>query len=146
MTGARTTERADAVVRSGRPVVGIAIAVIGVVHLLVAPLLMGDSLRSIFDGGVVGSVDADPALQDLRGVGFWYLTTGVACVMLAALVTWIERHTGGLPTFVGWMFVGLAAFGVVVMPLSPFWAFLVVAALTFRSSRRVARGSTRPPA
>lgn len=120
----------------GRPVVGAAIGVIGVAHLLAAPLVVGDSVRSILDGGVVASVDADPALADLRGVGFWYVVTGIACVMLAALVVWIERKVGAVPTFVGWMFVALAGFGIVLMPLSPFWAFLVVAALAFRSARR----------
>lgn len=133
MTGTKTAARATASTRT-RPVVAIAVGVIGVAHLLVAPLVVGDSLRSLLDGGVVGSVDADPALADLRGVGFWYLTTGIASLMLAALIGWIERRLGGVPRLVGWMFVALAGFGIAVMPVSPFWAFLVVAALAFRSS------------
>ena len=119
-----------------RPVVGLALTFVGIVHILVTPLVVGDSVRSIIEGGVVAAVERDPATAVLRGLGFWYVTAGLAVIMLGALVIWIERTTGSVPTLLPWMLVGLTVWGVLLMPLSPFWAFLVIALLAFRKARR----------
>lgn len=119
-----------------RPLVGISLLVLGAIHVLVAPLVVNDSLQSILDGGVAGSIEADPELVTLRGYGFWYLTAGLAVIVLGAHVLQVERATGAVPRLLGWLLVGLTVWGVVLAPLSPFWAFLLIAGLAFRSARR----------
>jgi len=125
-----------------RPVVGLALTFVGIVHILVTPLVVGDSVRSVIEGGVVAAVERDPATAVLRGLGFWYVTAGLAVIMLGALVIWIERTTASVPTLLPWMLVGLTVWGVLLMPLSPFWAFLVIALLAFRKTRRPASATT----
>jgi len=132
-----------------RPVVGLALAIVGIVHVLVTPLVVGNSLRSIIEGGVVATVEREPALAVLRGLGFWYVTAGLAMIMLGVLVIWIERTTSSVPLLLPWMLVGLTAWGVLLMPVSPFWAFLVIAFLAFRKARGPVTASTgveTPPA
>jgi len=119
-----------------RPVVGLALTAVGIVHILVTPLVVGDSVRSIIDGGVIATVDRERTAAVLRGLGFWYLTAGLAMIMLGALVIWIERTTSSVPMLLPWMLVGLTVWGVLLMPVSPFWAFLVIAILAFRKARR----------
>jgi hypothetical protein len=119
-----------------RPVVGLALTIVGTVHVLVTPLVVGDSVRSIIEDGVVAAIEREPAAEVLRGLGFWYVTAGLATIMLGALVIWIERTTGSVPILLPWMLVGLTAWGVLLMPVSPFWAFLVIAFIAFRKARR----------
>lgn len=120
----------------GRPLIGGALAVIGVVHVLITPLLYGDAVRSVLDAGVFAAIDADPALTDLRGAGFWYASAGIILIALGVVVGWAERRLGTVPAALGWLLLGFGVWGVVLMPVSPFWVFLILAALTFRSSRR----------
>lgn len=127
---------------AARPVVGAALIIVGVVHVLITPLVVGDSFRSIIDGGVLAAVEREPATAVLRGLGFWYTTAGLAMIMLGGLVIWIERTTGSVPMLLAWMLVGLTLWGVLLMPVSPFWVFLVIAFLAFRKARRpVAAGA-----
>jgi hypothetical protein len=119
-----------------RPVVGLALTIVGIVHVLITPVVVGDSVRSIIEGGVVAAVERDPAAAVLRGLGFWYVTAGLAMIMLGAMVIWIERTTATVPMLLPWMLVGLTVWGVLLMPVSPFWVFLLIAFLAFRKARR----------
>jgi hypothetical protein len=127
----------------GRPIVGIVLGVIAVIHIATAYVFYGDSLRSIVDAGVVASIDKDPALNNLRSAGFWYLTTGSGLMLISALITWAEHRDGRVPFFVAWMLLGMAAWGLVFMPLSGFWAILVASGLAFWSARRRSPARTR---
>lgn len=117
--------------RGRHPVVGSAVVMVGVVHLATSPFLYGDEIRSILRGGVVGSVDADPAVQDLRSLGFWFLTAGVSLLVLGALVIRLEREHGVAPAVVGWLLLGLGVWGVLLVPASPFWVFVLLAVLVW---------------
>lgn len=130
---ARTTTPHQVTTR--RPLVGVVLAAIGVVHIAATPIFYGDALRSVLDSGVVASIEADPALVDLRSAGFWYVAAGLGIVTLGVVVTWAERRLGTVPAVLGWIMLGLAVWGVIMMPVSPFWAFFLVAGLAFRSAR-----------
>jgi hypothetical protein len=43
----------------------------------ITPRLFRRSVRSILDGGVIGSIEADPDQAELRGLAFWYATAGL---------------------------------------------------------------------
>lgn len=122
-----------------RPWVGWSISGIAVIHLLSGAAFFGPSLRSIWAGGVINAVEADPASELLRSVGFWYLASGLSTLGLGLVVTWLQRRLAEVPTMLGWLLLGITAFGVVLMPASGFWLFLVPATLTFLEARRFAR-------
>lgn len=124
-----------------RPVVGTVLVVIGIVHTLAAPLFFGDGLDGIVNAGVVDGVEHDAAGLTERSAAFWYVSAGVAVVLLGVLIGWIERRLGYTPGLVGWLLVILAVWGVALIPASPFWVFGLAAVLAFRSARRsVERG------
>jgi len=122
-----------------RPWVGWSISGIAVIHLLTAAAFYGPSLKSIWAGGVINAVEADPGSQLLRSVGFWYLASGLAMLSLGLVVTWLQRRLCEVPTMLGWLLLGITVFGVVLMPASAFWVFLVPAALTFLQARQFTR-------
>lgn len=98
-----------------------------------------DSLRSTLAAGVVGAVERDPALIPLRGVGFWYITTGIGWGLLGGVVRWYELRVGAPPKKLGWALAVTAAWGVALMPKSGFWALFVPAALVLRANRSTGR-------
>lgn len=119
-----------------RPWTGIVLAVIAALHLAGAPLFYGDALRSILDAGVIASVEADPGSVALRSAGFWYLTTGLSLVVLSAIVIWVEQRVGTLPRVLPWLLLGIAVWGILLVPASGFWSFLPAAAVAFVAARR----------
>jgi|Tabmets5t2r1_1033131.scaffolds.fasta_scaffold19108_4 Family of unknown function (DUF6463) len=119
-----------------RPVVGAVLVVVGIVHTLAVPLFYGDGLDGIVNAGVVNGVERDASGLAERSAAFWYVSAGIALVLLGVLVGWIERRLGHTPAMVGWLLVILAVWGVVLIPASPFWVFGLAAVLAFRSARR----------
>ena len=125
------------VIRRNRPLVGPLLMAVGLIHVGLTPLLMGPSVRSVLAGGVVAASEADPELAELRGLGFWYTTAGLAMIAYGWSITDRERQQQPLPAGLPVSLAALCAWGVVLMPKSPFWVFGVLAALA-----EVRRGST----
>ncbi|WP_157574899.1 DUF6463 family protein [Jiangella muralis] len=124
-----------------RPLVGWSLLVIAGLHVLSAPVIYPDSLRSTWEAGVVLAVEADPALIAERGVGFWYVTAGLGLGLLGGVVRSLERRGDAPPRALGWGLLALTGWGAALMPVSGFWAFLVPAVLTLRQPRRVTAGA-----
>lgn len=118
-----------------RPLVGESLLVIAALHIAAAPAIYPESLRSTWDAGVIGAVEADPALVELRGVGFWYVVAGVGVGLLGGTVRWGEVNVGSTPRWLGWSLLGLAAGGGAMVPKSGFWAFAVPGLLALRRRR-----------
>jgi hypothetical protein len=118
-----------------RPLVGESLLAIAALHIVAAPAVYPESLRSTWDAGVVGAVEADPALADRRGVGFWYVVAGVGVGLLGGVVREGEVRTGVIPRWFGWSMLGLAAGGATLMPRSGFWSFAVPGVLALRRRR-----------
>lgn len=118
-----------------RPLVGDTLLAIAAVHVAAAPVVYPRSLRSTWDGGVVGAIDAEPELSDLRGVGFWYLATGIGVGVLGAVVRDAEARRREVPSWLGWSLLGLTVGGGALMPRSGFWAFAVPGLLALRRRR-----------
>ena len=110
------------------PVVGASLVGIGVVHVAATRAFYPESVRSIIQGGVIGAVEADPALTALRGVGFWYATAGLGVIALGLAVCHVER-AGRLRSDTAAVLAGIGAWGVSLVPKSGFWLFFPVAAL-----------------
>jgi hypothetical protein len=116
---------------------GLWAVVLGTVHVASVHAFHPESVRSVLDGGVVASVDAEPTLAERRGVGFWYVTSGLMTIGLGVVVRGHENVHGRPPAATASVLVGTGLWGVLLMPVSPFWLFLPIAWL--------ARSSGRPP-
>jgi hypothetical protein len=115
--------------------VGDVITTIGLLHLVVAPAVYPDSLRSILEGGVLGSIDAEPAVKDLRSTGFWYVTAGLTLVVVGVTATNHEQVVGRPPGATAWGLLGLSMFGTALMPVSGFPLLSVPAMMSIRRHR-----------
>jgi len=73
-----------------------------------SPLVYGESVRSVVDGGVVATIEAEAALAGRRRVGFWYATAGLARIAYGITIADRERQDAPLATRVP---VTLAAIG-----------------------------------
>lgn len=125
-----------------RPLVGPLMAAVGVIHVAITPVVYGASVRSVVDGGVVASVEAEPALAERRGVGFWYATAGLAMIAYGVAIAERERQAAPLPVSLPVVMTGIGAWGVLLMPKSPFWVFgplAALAAIRRRSATRTVR-------
>jgi hypothetical protein len=116
-----------------RAVVGPLMMAVGVIHVAIAPVLFPRSVRSLVDGRVIASVEADPQAE-LRGLGFWYVTSGVAFAVYGLAVAERERQPEPLPASLPAGLTALGLWGVLLMPKSPFWVFPLFAA--FAAVRR----------
>ncbi len=121
---------------TGRRVIGWALGSIAVIHLALTPVVYDKSTRSIRDAGIVGSIDADPELVDLRSAGFWYATSGWAMLLLAVLTGRAERREGVVPASSVWGLAAISLWGLLFMPLSGFLPLLGLASYAGVRRRR----------
>lgn len=101
---------------------GKSIIIIGILHSIVGVAAFHDILILLFNERLFNTISLKTAPQ--RGEAFWFLFTGAALIMIGALVDWIERKEIGLPAFLAWSFVAMAAVGALIMPVSGFWLLL----------------------
>jgi hypothetical protein len=115
------------------------VAAVGAIHLAITPVVYGAAVRSVVDGGIVASIEAEPALAERRGVGFWYATAGLAMIAYGVAIAERERQAAPLPVSLPVALTGMGAWGVVLMPKSPFWVFGPLAALAAVRRRALTR-------
>lgn len=114
---------------------GVWTMVLGSVHVATVGVFYPASVRSILKAAVLSSVDADPALVERRGVGFWYLTSGLLLIGLGAIVRGQEKTHGRPPPATAPVLLATGVWGILLTPTSGFWAFLPIAWLA-RASRQ----------
>lgn len=132
--------------RVSRAVVGPALTVVGVAHVGLTARLYPDAVRSILDAGVLNAVTADPAEAAARTAAFWFATTGVGLVATGLVVTSLEHHVVPLPRSLPWVLAGVGAWGLALLPASPFWVFPVLAVVAEARRRRPTRAQPAPDA
>ena len=125
---------------SRRPLVGPLLTTVGAIHVAITPLVYGASVRSVVDGGVVAAIEAEPALAERRGVGFWYTTSGLALIACGIAIAERERQDAPLPVSLPVTLAALGTWGVVLMPKSPFRVFGPLAALAAVRRRHAPSG------
>lgn len=113
--------------RVARAVVGPALTVVGVAHVGLTAVLYTPAVRRIVDAGVLNAVAVDPEDAAARTAAFWFATTGVGLVAIGLVVTSLEHHVTPLPRSLPWVLLGVGAWGIVLLPASPFWVFPVLA-------------------
>lgn len=110
-----------------RPTAGTALTIVGILHTSIGLAEHREVLRDVVRDGVIDTVEGDAE----REAAFWFITCGVAIVLMGWSLRWARLQTGTLPRFVGPALLGIGTVGVTLMPRSGFWAVLVAAILAF---------------
>jgi Family of unknown function (DUF6463) len=118
------------------PLVGPLVAAVGTIHVALTPLLYPQAVGSIRRSRVIASIEAEPDQPEVRSLGFWYATCGLALIAYGALIAERERQQDPLPIAAPTALTGLGLWGVLLMPRSGFWALFPLAALAWRRRRR----------
>ncbi len=100
----------------------------GVLDLSYVLVFHSRQLAAIAQDGFFDAVELDPAQFD-RETAFWHLAFGTMVLILGGLVHWAQARTGTLPAFLGWSLLAFGLFGVILVPVSGFWAVLPQAVL-----------------
>lgn len=124
--------------RARRRVVGPLLVCVGAVHVGLTPVLYPEAVRGVLDAGVVDAMESDPGQTAVRALGFWYATTGVGLIAFGWATSVIEHRAPLLPRALPLVLLGVGAWGLLVMPKSPFWVFPILAVVA-EVRRRTAR-------
>jgi hypothetical protein len=116
--------------------VGPLITALGVVHVASTPVFFPESLRSIVDGRILGTLTAEPSAMPVRKAGFWYAMAGVAIAAFGWTTGHVERNGGTLPAALPAVLAGMGTAGVALDPQSGFWLFFPLAWMARRRTRR----------
>ncbi len=107
--------------------VGPLVTALGVVHVASTPVFFPESVRSIVDGRILGTVSAEPTAMPVRAAGFWYAIAGVAIAAFGWMTGHVERNGGTLPAALPAVLAGMGTAGVTLDPQSGFWLFFPLA-------------------
>lgn len=118
---------------------GVWTIALGLAHMATAGVFYRQSLVSIRDGGVAFSVEADPELSERRGVGFWYITSGLLVTGLGVIMRLGEKSQGQVPKGTVPVLVTCGLWGVLMIPRSPFWLLFAIACRATTTARRARR-------
>lgn len=103
--------------------VGPALMVVGVLHVLTVVVARSEALADIARLGL----DDPVSVEDARLETFWGLLFGFLLLTVGYQIRWARSRVGRVPPFPGAVVAGLGLFGVVVAPISPgFWAMLLL--------------------
>jgi len=126
-----------------RKISGLALVTMGLLHSLIALVMLGaigfsGIWREIVDVGIVDAVKSD----SLRIWGYyWFLMCGFLVIIYGLLCHWIEHQLNSpLPLFVGLGLLLVAGFGIVLDVDTGFWLVLIVAinAIAKRCCKQIA--------
>lgn len=94
-------------------------------------------LAAIAGDGFFNTVDPNVAFSTFdRETAFWHLMFGAMAIVLGRLIHWSQSRAGTLPSFLGWSLLAVGVAGVILMPVSGFWAVLPQAVMMILVSRR----------
>lgn len=112
--------------------IGRFIVFIGIVHISVGFILIGDVGLELLREGLFNTVYGQP----MREAFFWFSFGGLTMIIIGKLVHWYEQQVIPFPTFLGWSLLGLSLLVVFIMPASGGWLLLIpsVAILNKNSS------------
>ena len=93
---------------------------VGVAHCSLAIAVHGDVYRAMAAAGGWNTLDRTLAWDH----AFWFLACGVALLLFGLAVDGMEAAGSRIAPALGWGLLGLSVAGIVVAPLSGFWALL----------------------
>ena len=103
--------------------VGPLLFVTAIAHAATGAVLFGDALASIGRDGFVAAVD--PHVD--RQLAFWFMLFTPVLVTLGLLMQHaVAADDVKLQRLLGWSMLGIGTFGALAMPVSGFWAAIVL--------------------
>jgi len=115
-----------------RRYVGLAVLMIGIIHILYVFATMRRPLAAIACDGVFNAVE--PHID--REASFWSFWFGVLLATVGRLIQVIASRGEHVPMMAGWVLLGLGVFGGILMPIGPFWIAIPLGLLILVPSRR----------
>ncbi len=103
-----------------------------ILHIVLGIGFYAEPLGDIVQDGLWNAIGTNAD----RDAGFWFMFSGVLFLMLGGLIHWVYRHTGTLPSFLGWSMLALSFAGVILMPVSGAWLVIGLAIMLIAISRR----------
>lgn len=114
--------------------IGRFIVLIGIIHISVGLLLIGDIGLELLQEGLFNTVHGQP----MREAFFWFVFGGLTMIIIGLLVNWYEQESIAFPSFLGWSLLGLSLLVVFVMPVSGGWLMLIPALAILKRKQAVA--------
>ncbi len=108
--------------------IGKSVIAIGLIHSIFGLVVFRPTIATLLDERLLNTVDGQPDRERV----FWFLFTGFAWLILGALIDWMERSGLRLPRFSAWVLLVMTGVGVVIMPKSGFWLFVIPTIGLFR--------------
>ncbi|OJJ15359.1 hypothetical protein BKI52_38750 [marine bacterium AO1-C] len=104
--------------------IGVVVIIIGVLHSL-----LGFVKHSGVFGGMLSNGLLNTGNTIERNLAFWFTFAGITFMLLGYLIKYIESQKLAVPITFGWLLLGAAVVGVVILPISGFWALFLPAIL-----------------
>jgi membrane protease YdiL (CAAX protease family) len=112
--------------------IGRFIILIGIVHLLVGFVLIGDVGLELLREGLFNTVNGQP----MREAFFWFVFGGLTMIIIGKLTLWYEQQAIPFPAFLGWSLLGLSLLVVFIMPASGGWLMLIASVAILNKNGR----------
>ncbi|MGH2615547.1 MAG: DUF6463 family protein [Thermomicrobiales bacterium] len=124
-----------------RRFVGLAVIVVGVLHLVSVAVAKSEALAAVARDGMIDAVE--PHAE--REAAFWSLWFGIFVVTTGALIARLQAEGRAVPAFAGWTLLAMGLVGGLLMPFSGFWAGIPLGLLLIVPARqRSLRPASRP--
>jgi hypothetical protein len=101
--------------------IGIAIVIIGIIHIVVGFLLIGQVGLELIQEGLFNTIHGEP----MREAFFWFTFSGFCLIILGQTVHWMESRSIQVPAFLGWSLFGITLLTVCIMPVSGAWLMFI---------------------
>jgi hypothetical protein len=101
--------------------IGRSIVAIGLLHTVFGLIAFRDILAVWLREGIMNTVNGQPD----REMAFWFIFCGFFMLIFGALIDCCESKGVELPLVLGWGLLTISLIGVMFMPVSGFWLFII---------------------
>lgn len=114
---------------------GYLLLVCGIAHVLLGILSGWPQLTTIYVSGIWNALGqksqsvctATLSCMQVNAL-WWFIVVGLMLLLLGGLCIWVERSLQRVvPAVIGWMLLVISAMSAILIPLSGFWAVMMVA-------------------
>ncbi|OEH92372.1 DUF6463 family protein [Bacillus solimangrovi] len=100
---------------------GVFLIATGIIHTIVGLIIGWTILGEIIKEGLFNTV----VTQHDRNAVIWFILCGVFWIMIGHFLhIYLKEINMPVPRFIGWYFLIISLFGVLISPISGFWLFI----------------------
>ena len=123
---------------------GLLLILLGLIHVLVGLVSTTAILRNMWHYGLWNNLIRNSQAQCLQSLPclqanlvWWFIAWGLMLLLLGVIVHWVEsRLKQAVPAIIGWLLLLLSTLCAVLMPVSGFWAVMLIAVYMIVLARR----------